>query len=133
MAVFSTNLIIYKHTDFEQTFVLEDGQSNSAKDLTLMGADGSGVVDLTGYSAQSKLRKSPTNYRFADIQVGIVNASQGLVNISIASTVTKFLQGGRHVYDIVLIKPNGFKSVAVEGNALVRSGINTFVHYFGSP
>ena len=52
---------------------------------------------------------------------------------SIASTITKFLQGGRHVYDIVLIKPNGFKSVAVEGNALVRSGINTFVHYYGSP
>ena len=34
MAVFSTNLIIYKHTDFEQTFILEDSQSNSAKDLT---------------------------------------------------------------------------------------------------
>ena len=86
-----------------------------------------------GYSAQSKLRKSPTNYRFADIQVGIVNPSQGQINISIASTITKFLQGGRHVYDIVLTKPNGFKMVAVEGNALVRSGINTFVHYFGSP
>ena len=34
MAVFSTNLIIYAHTDFEQTFLLEDNQSNSAKDLT---------------------------------------------------------------------------------------------------
>ena len=34
MAVFSTNLIIYKHTDFEQTFVLEDSQTNSLKDLT---------------------------------------------------------------------------------------------------
>ena len=120
MAVFSTNLVIYKFIDFEQTFALEDSQSNSVK-------------DLTGYSAQSKLRKSPTNYRFADIQVGIVNPSQGQINISIASTITKFLQGGRHVYDIVLTKPNGFKMVAVEGNALVRSGINTFVHYYGSP
>ena len=63
----------------------------------------------------------------------IRDSSQGLINISIASTITKFLQGGRHVYDIVLTKPNGFKMVAVEGNALVRSGINTFVHYFGSP
>jgi len=43
------------------------------------------------------------------------------------------LQGGRHVYDIVLTRPGGFKLVAVEGNALVRSGINTFVHYYGSP
>ena len=34
MAVFSTNLLIYIHTDFEQTFLLEDSQSNSAKDLT---------------------------------------------------------------------------------------------------
>ena len=34
MAVFSTNLIVYTHTDFEQTFLLEDNQSNSAKDLT---------------------------------------------------------------------------------------------------
>ena len=34
MAVFSTNLIIYKHTDFEQTFVLEDSQTNSFKNLT---------------------------------------------------------------------------------------------------
>ena len=120
MAVFSTNLIIYKHTDFEQTFVLEDGQSNSAK-------------DLTGFTGKSQLRKSPTNYRFADIQVGITSAAQGQINISIASSITKFLQGGRHVYDVVLTRPSGFKLVAVEGNALVRSGINTFVHYFGSP
>ena len=120
MAVFSTNLLIYKHTDFEQTFILEDSQSNSAK-------------DLTGFTAQSQLRKHPANPRFADIQVGIVNATQGLINISIASTITENLQGGRHVYDIILTKPNGFKFVAVEGNALVRSGITTMVHYFGSP
>ena len=58
---------------------------------------------------------------------------EGLINISIASTITEFLQGGRHVYDIILTRPSGFKFVAVEGNALVRSGINTMVHYFGSP
>ena len=34
MAVFSTNLVIYKHTDFEQTFVLEDSNSSSVKNLT---------------------------------------------------------------------------------------------------
>ena len=119
-------------TVYRKNITINVGETFS-EDLTLMGADGSGVVDLTWYSAQSNLRKSPTNYRFADIQVGIVNPSQGLINISIASTITKFLQGGRHVYDIVLTKPNGFKMVAVEGNALVRSGINTFVHYYGSP
>ena len=119
-------------TVYRKNITINVGETFS-EDLTLLGSDGNGVVDLTGYSAQSKLRKSPTNYRFADIQVGIVNPSQGQINISIASTITKFFQGGRHVYDIVLTKPNGFKMVAVEGNALVRSGINTFVHYYGSP
>ncbi len=34
MAVFSTNLVIYKHTDFEQTFALEDSNTGSVKNLT---------------------------------------------------------------------------------------------------
>ena len=119
-------------TVYRKNISINVGETFS-EDLTLFSTDGNGVVDLTGFTGQSQLRKSPTNYRFADIQVGIVNPSQGQINISIASTITKFLQGGRHVYDIVLTKPNGFKMVAVEGNALVRSGINTFVHYFGSP
>ena len=117
---------------YRKNITINVGETFS-EDFTLLGAEGDGVVDLTGYSAQSKLRKSPTNYRFADIQVGITSAAEGQINISIASSITKFLQGGRHVYDIVLTRPSGFKFVAVEGNALVRSGINTFVHYFGSP
>ena len=119
-------------TVYRKNISINVGETFS-EDLTLLSSDGSGVVDLPGFTAQSKLRKSPTNYRFADIQVGITSAAKGQINISIASSITKFLQGGRHVYDVVLTRPSGFKLVAVEGNALVRSGINTFVHYFGSP
>ena len=119
-------------TVYRKNITINVGETFS-EDLTLLSADGNGVVNLTGFSAESKIRKSPTNYRFADIQVGITSAAQGEINISIASSITKFFQGGRHVYDIILTKPNGFKFVAVEGNALVRSGINTFVHYYGSP
>ena len=119
-------------TVYRKNISINVGETFS-ENLTLLSADGSGVVDLTGFTGQSQLRKSPFNPRFADIQVGIVNGTQGEINISIASTITKFLQGGRHVYDIILTRPSGFKFVAVEGNALVRSGINTHVHYFGSP
>ena len=119
-------------TVYRKNISINVGETFS-ENLTLLSADGSGVVDLTGFTAQSQLRKHPSNPRFADIQVGIVNATQGLINLSIASTITEFLQGGRHVYDIILTRPSGFKFVAVEGNALVRSGINTHVHYFGSP
>ena len=119
-------------TVYRKNIVINVGETFS-EDLTLLSADGSGVVDLTGFTGQSQLRKSPFNPRFADIQVGIVNATQGLINMSIASTITENLQGGRHVYDIILTRPSGFKLVAFEGNANVRSGINTMVHYFGSP
>ena len=120
MTVYRKNITIYVGETFSE-------------DVTLLSSDGTGPSDLTGFTGQSKLRKSPTNYRFADIQVGITSAAQGQINISIASSITKFLQGGRHVYDVILTRPSGFKFVAVEGNALVRSGINPFVHYYGSP
>ena len=44
MAVFSNNLTIHTGTDFEQTFMLEDGNSNSA-------------LDLTGYTGCAKIKK----------------------------------------------------------------------------
>ena len=119
-------------TVYRKNITINVGETFS-EDLTLLSADGSGVVDLTGFTGQSQLRKSPFNPRFADIQVGIKSAADGVINISIASTITKFLQGGRHVYDVILTRPSGFKLVAFEGNANVRSGITTMVHYFGSP
>ena len=77
----------------------------------------------TGFTAQSQLRKHPSNPRFADIQVGIVNASQGEINISIASTITKFLQGGRHVYDVITTNTSGVMECVVEGMVLVSQAV----------
>ena len=119
-------------TVYRKNIIINVGETFS-EDLTLLSADGSGVVDLTGFTGQSQLRKSPFNPRFADIQVGIKSAADGVINISMASTITKFFRSGRHVYDVVLTRPGGFKFVAVEGNALIRAGINTIVHYYGSP
>ena len=110
-----------------------NGGETFSEDITLFSADGTGVVDLTGFSAQSQIRKTAAHYQFADIQVGIKSAAEGLVNVSIASTINEKFRPGRYVWDLILTRPSGFKFVAVEGNALVRSGINTFVHYYGSP
>ena len=48
-------------TVYRKNITINVGETFS-EDLTLLGSDGNGVVNLTGYSAQSKLRKSPTNY-----------------------------------------------------------------------
>ena len=119
-------------TVYVKNLNINAGESFS-EDLSIFSADGSGVVDLTGFTAQSQIRKTAASYQFADIQVGITSAKGGQVNISIASSITQFFRGGRHLWDLLLVRPSGFKFIAVEGNALVRTGITTYVHYYGSP
>ena len=112
MAVFSTNLIINSGEDFSQN-------------LNLLSADGSGVVDLSGFTIASQLRKHPDSTKFVGIAVSITNPTQGKINISIADTITSNIKPGRHVYDVMLTRPSGSKIIGVEGSVLVRSGIST--------
>ena len=111
-------------TVFVQNLTINAGETFS-RDLDILSADGTGGVDLTGYSANSHLRKHPDSTGFTEITVGITSAAKGKINISIASTITTNIKPGRHVYDILLTKPSGSKLIAVEGTALVRPGIST--------
>tara|TARA_S200000501_G_scaffold16363_1_gene14662 strand:- start:3233 stop:3583 length:351 start_codon:yes stop_codon:yes gene_type:complete len=112
MTVFVKNLIINVGEDFTE-------------DLEIFSADGSGVVDLTNFTAQSQLRKHPDSIKFVGIAVSITSPEQGRINISIADTVTSSIKPGRHVYDVLLTRPGGDKLIGVEGTALVRPGIST--------
>ena len=44
MTVYTSNIVIHTHTDFEQTFVFEDTDSNSA-------------LNLSGYTGCAKIKK----------------------------------------------------------------------------
>tara|TARA_B100000378_G_scaffold185587_1_gene150466 strand:+ start:55 stop:405 length:351 start_codon:yes stop_codon:yes gene_type:complete len=114
MTVFVKNLIINAGEDFTEN-------------LEIFSADGSGLVDLTDFTAQSQLRKHPDSTKFVGIAVSITNPTQGKINISIADTVTAAIKPGRHVYDILLTRPGGGKLIGVEGTVLVRAGISTGV------
>jgi len=74
MAVFSTNLIIYKHTDFEQTFVLEDSQTNSFKDLT----------DFTG---TCKMQRTLNLGSLTSFTLAFTNRIRGKIRISLTDEV----------------------------------------------
>ena len=112
MTVFVKNLIINAVEDFSE-------------DLEILSADGSGVVNLSGFSATSHMRKHPDSTNFVGIAVSIKSPTQGLVNISIADTITSNIKPGRHVYDVMLTRPSGSKIIGVEGSVLVRAGIST--------
>ena len=117
MSIYVVNIVIPSGSDFSQTFYLEDGESNSA-------------LNLTNYSAYSMVKKSPLSLTTAANFTATITSppTQGQIVISLASSITEALKPGRYSYDI-LIKNNstGVKTRVVEGSALVTPGITTTV------
>ena len=107
MAVFSTNLIIYKHTDFEQTFVLEDSQTNSLKDLT----------DFTG---TCKMQRTLNLGSLTAFNLAFTNRALGKVRITLSSTQTANIADGKYFYELMLTDPNDVTERVIEGVVIVK-------------
>ena len=107
MAVFSTNLIIYKHTDFEQTFVLEDGQTNSAK-------------DLTGFTGACRMQRTLNLGSLTAFTVTFTNRSLGKIRISLTDEQTAVIEEGRYFYELNLTDSNGVVERVIEGQVIVK-------------
>ena len=107
MAVFSTNLIIYKHTDFEQTFVLEDGLSNSAR-------------DLTGFTGTCRMQRTLNLGSLTGFTVTFVNRLTGKVRISLTNTQTAAIEEGKYFYELMLTDPNDVTERVIEGVVIVK-------------
>jgi len=107
MAVFSTNLIIYKHTDFEQTFVLEDSQTNSFKDLT----------DFTG---TCKMQRTLNLGSLTSFTLAFTNRTRGKIRISLTDNQTAVLEEGKYFYELMLTDPNDVTERVIEGIVIVK-------------
>lgn len=110
-AVFVTNTVIYTHTDFAQTFVLEDAQSNS-------------VMDLTGYTGCAQLRRYESSVKTADFAVAISNIpTTGRIEMSMTDAVTATLKPGKYFYDLLVKDSDGKITKVVEGTVLVKKSV----------
>lgn len=105
MAVPAVNITIEKGTDFSTNFKLKK--------------DGS-PIDLNGYTCVSKLRKhyTATNYYNFDV-TPLIPLSSGVVNVSMASSITSTIPIGRYVYDVLITISNQTTKV-IEGTVLVK-------------
>ena len=112
MAVtYVSNLVLYTGTDFSQTFVLEDSQTNSVK-------------DLTGFNACAQMKRYESSLKTAEFVIGFSNdRTQGRLTISMVSTETINLKPGKYFYDILLNSPAGTTTRAVEGTVLVKKSV----------
>ncbi len=107
MAVFSTNLVIYKFTDFEQSFVLEDSRSNSEK-------------NLTGFSATCKMQRTLNLGSLTEFTISFPNRLEGKVSISLNDTQTALIEEGKYFYELMLTDPNGVTERVIEGIVIVK-------------
>jgi len=112
MAVtYISNLTIYTGTDFSQTFVLEDDQSNSVK-------------DLTGYNACAQMKRYESSQKTEDFTISFSSdRTTGRITISLNDTETGALKAGKYFYDLLLNSPTGLTERVVEGTALVKKSI----------
>ena len=111
MAVFNTNLLIHTGTDFEQTFVLEDDRTNSAK-------------DLTGYTGVAKFKQFPNAYSTGDgaFDFSFTNRKLGKIRIAMTDTVTAKLEPGKFFYDVLLNDGSSVECV-IEGQLIVKRSV----------
>ena len=111
MAVFSTNLIVYTHTDFEQTFLLEDNQTNSAKNLT-------GFTGTARFKEQFESSKDPRSFN-----ISFPNRELGKVRIGLTATQSAALVPGKYFYEILLKDSNDIVERVVEGTVIVKQPV----------
>ena len=107
MAVFSTNLVIYKYTDFEQTFMLEDSSTNSAK-------------DLTGFTATCRMQRTLNLGSLTAFTVSFTNRTQGKIRITLTDAQTAEIADGKYFYELVLCDPRGIVECVIEGVVIVK-------------
>jgi hypothetical protein len=108
---YTANLVIYTGTDFDQTFVLEDDQTNY-------------LMNLTGYNGCAQLKRYESSSKAADFTVTFSNdRTTGRVKILLSAQTSASIKPGKYFYDILLKKPDETITRVVEGTILVKKSV----------
>ena len=96
--------------------VIDQGAAFSAE--ISVTDDNSDVVDLSGYTANTQMKKWYTSTNSVSFSTSI-NAEEGLVTISLTTAQTANIEFGRYVYDVIIHDTNSVSTKIVEGIAMV--------------
>jgi len=89
--------------------------------ITITDEDGD-IVDLTGYTGASQLRKHYTSSNSTSFSVSIT-ANTGEVNLSLSANQTSNLVAGRYVYDVEITNSSNVVSRVLEGIITVTPNV----------
>lgn len=94
------NLVVDQGTDYSTSVNLTDSDDN--------------IVVLTGYTANAQIRKTYSSSNAVSFGVTL-EASNGVIRMSLTDSQTANLVAGRYVYDVIVTSPANITSRVVEG------------------
>lgn len=111
MAAKIINLVVEQNADFQATITISN--DNGTK------------LNLTNYIASCLVKKSShSSSPAATMTVSFVDRVNGKIMLSMDSTTTATLPGGRHVYDVIISSPTNFVTRVIQGSLLVNPGVS---------
>jgi hypothetical protein len=90
--------------------------------ITVANTDGN-VLDLTGYTVASQLRKSYQTSTAYNFTTSISNPTQGRVQLQLSTEQSRVIPAGKYLYDLEVTSPTGEKTRVVEGIVLINPEI----------
>ena len=81
------------------------------------------VVDLSGSTMTSKLRKTHLSSSATSFTTALVSATAGTCSITLTDTVTSGLSEGRYVWDLTQTDSSGIVTRRIEGRATVTPSV----------
>jgi len=87
--------------------------------------DSNAAWDLTGYSAEAKLKKSFSSSTATSFIANISGTTAGTVVLTLLASTTATLEAGRYLYDVVVTSAGGTKTRVIEGVVTVNPGVTT--------
>ena len=106
-------------TVYRKNISINVGETFS-EDLTLLSADGSGVVDLTGFTGTCRKQRTLNLGGLTAFTLAFTNRALGKVRISLTSTQTAIIPDGKYFYELMLTDPNGVVERVIEGIVIVK-------------
>lgn len=103
-----SNILVNQGATFTTTFIITD--------------DNSDVIDLTGYTGNSQIRKHYSSNSYYTFTVSIAEAN-GEVTLSLTANQSANIEAGRYYYDCLLTSDSNVISRVVEGVVTVLPGV----------
>ena len=99
-----------------------DQDADYTETLTIKDSTGT-VVNLTGQTITSKIRKTHLSTSSTSLTTAIISATAGTCSITLTDTVTSGLSEGRYVWDLTTTDGSGTITRRIEGRATVTPSV----------